>query len=84
MARWEYLQIMRDSNEQLTVFGPDGSEDVRDGYTETVALVNQLGAEGWELVGSDNTMYISGDVHRTWGASTRRLWMKRQVPSDTA
>jgi hypothetical protein len=69
---WEYASVItaNDAESQragVSVKLPGGSSERQQGDTSTV--LNQLGAEGWELV----------SVPGTWGFE--QFWLKRQVES---
>ena len=54
--KWEYGELKRHGNAAaVTWHGPDGSEQRSDDFIEEL---NQLGAMGWELVGTTATGYL--------------------------
>ena len=60
MQKWEYMNLQLAMNDKENLVWLDAHEDVRN----VSARLNELGAEGWELVSVD-TNSLSGVTIRT-------------------
>lgn len=76
--RWEYMFVLAvetDRAARLSTVRPDGEVTVVDDRQansgRTLALLNELGAHGWQLAALDHTT--------TKQSSNRTYWLKRWV-----
>jgi hypothetical protein len=65
---WEYKQVTVDIKSRLTVGGRQRAQE--QGATEAEKILDELGAQGWELVGMVQAMTLAVT-----------FFLKRQVPS---
>ncbi len=73
--RFEYVRVYRfapgaasEAEPETVAFFPDGSERE---YANTIAALNELGRDGWELV--------TGTQFEAGGSSTTQLYLKREL-----
>jgi hypothetical protein len=87
MTKWEYATlIIQTRNDQgwryeLSFFGADGKEQKLDS-SNTVVVLNQLGAAGWELVSvsiAEAGLFSGTEIHQHAQAVKRQFWLKRHV-----
>jgi hypothetical protein len=77
--RWEYMFVLAvetDRAARLSTVSPLGDvtvvDDKQANQGRTLALLNELGREGWQLVGLDHAA--------TKQSTNRTYWMKRWLP----
>jgi hypothetical protein len=77
--RWEYMFVLAvemDRAARLSTVSPQGEvlvvDDKQANQGRTLALLNELGRDGWQLVGLDHTTAKQ--------SSSRTYWMKRWLP----
>lgn len=78
MQKWEYLRLINERNEDDTLFYWQDLPEVSTKELTPEKRLNQLGQEGWELVGVFPSSTWSGE--RMAGYTTRTTyWLKRSI-----
>jgi hypothetical protein len=79
MTQWEYGRLARFFNEdelRLTWVGPDGHEKQLPDVRDILISLNELGAEGWELVAVTEREHHDPEADTWWTGRSARMRTK--------